>query len=572
VTTGALARLRSGTSSAVTAEPRVVLLTAVIAVAVGFRLAHYFGNASLRLDESRLALNVAIRSWGGLLQPLDYDQTSPPLFLWLQKAAILAGGVNELALRLPALVPGVLCVVLIYFLARRIAGNTAALLAAGVAALSPLLIHYSSDAKPYSLDMVVTLGLVYLGLDWSEAPASPRAAARIALAGAVAVWASTPGIFVLAGIGGVLWFVPGGARPPRARLAAVGCVWAASFGIVYALVYHPVAVSPYMQSYWADSMLTLWRPHLGTRAWQGIRDLVWQLFFGGTTEPPISPGESAMVSGGSAAILVLGAVGLRHLARTQRQATLLLVSPMAVALGASALGLYPVAARVMLFTAPSLIIPVAVAASRLALAPSASRALRSAAGFAGLVLLLPPLKRDLLLAGHPTAFEHVRPAVAEFRRRALPGEPIYVFTGSLTAWTFYTTDWSRPDLKRLARVARLGGSGGAAFENIPPRGRPVGTENDSLVFPLAGTREILGAGHGAWWRSASGLLQDHPDPGWAAAEARRIRAAANPSVWLLVSHSYRLELFLYPELERLGGRLEFAYGEDGVVLRRYRFP
>src|SRR4029434_11355078 len=25
-------------------------------------------------------------------------------------------------------------------------------------------------------------------------------------------------------------------------------------------------------------------------------------------------------------------------------------------------------------------------------------------------------------------------------------------------------------------------------------------------------------------------------------------------VWLLVSHSYRLELFLYPELERLGGR------------------
>jgi hypothetical protein len=177
-----------------------------------------------------------------------------------------------------------------------------------------------------------------------------------------------------------------------------------------------------------------------------------------------------------------------------------------------------------------------------------------------------------VLAGHPTAFEHVRPAVAELWRRALPGEPVYVFTGSLTAWTFYTTDWSRPDLKRLARVARLGESGGPAFENLSPRNRPVGTENDSLIFPLAGTREILGAGHGAWWRSASGLFQGHPDPGWATAEARRIRAAANPSVWLLVSHSYRLELFLYPELERLGGRLEFAYGEDGVVLRRYRFP
>jgi 4-amino-4-deoxy-L-arabinose transferase-like glycosyltransferase len=572
VTTGTLARLRSGTRSAVAAEARLALVTAVIAVAVGFRLAHYFGNASLRLDESRLALNVAIRSWGGLLRPLDYDQTAPPVFLWLQKVAILAGGVNELALRLPALVPGVLCVLLIYIVARRIAGNVPAVLAAGVAALSPLLIHYSTDAKPYSLDMVVTLGLVYLGLDWNDAPASSRAAARIALAGAVAVWASTPAIFVLAGIGVVLCFAPPDARPPRARLAAVGCVWAASFAIVYALVYRPVAASSYMQSYWADSLLTVWQPHLGARAWQGIRDLVWQLFFGGTTEPPVSPGESSMMSVGSAAMLVLGAVGLRYLAQSQRQGMLLLVSPMTVALGASALGLYPVAARVMLFTTPCLIIPVAVAASRLASAPSASRTLRSAAGFAGLVLLLPPLKRDLLLAGHPTAFEHVRPAVAEFRRRALPGEPIYVFTGSLTAWTFYTTDWSAPDLKRLARVARLGRSGGAAFENLPPRGRTVGTENDGLVFPLAGTREILGAGHGAWWRSASGLFQDHPDPGWAAAEARRIRAAANPSVWLLVSHSYRLELFIYPELERLGGQLEFAYGEDGVVLRRYRFP
>jgi hypothetical protein len=186
--------------------------------------------------------------------------------------------------------------------------------------------------------------------------------------------------------------------------------------------------------------------------------------------------------------------------------------------------------------------------------------------------LLPPLKRDVLLAPHPAAFEHVRPAVAEFRRRAVPGEPIYVFTGTLPAWTFYTTDWAAPDLQRLERVARLASSGGPVFENAPPRRDSVGTENDSLVFPLDGTREILGAAHGAQWRSGIGLVQYHPDAGWAAAEARRIRAAANPGVWLLVSHSYRLELFIYPELERLGGRLEYAYGQDGVVLRRYSFP
>jgi hypothetical protein len=327
-----------------------------------------------------------------------------------------------------------------------------------------------------------------------------------------------------------------------------------------------------MQQYWAESLLTPWRPNAVWRAWQATRDVAWQIFFGSTTEPPAAAREDATVTVGAGAIVVLVALGFQHLATTGRRRVLLLAGPLAAVLIASTIGLYPIAARVMLFAAPNLIIPVAAGAAAVASRPAASRALRAAASFAGVVLLLPPLKRDLLLAGHPTAFEHVRPAVAEFRRRALPGEPVYVFTGSLPAWTFYTTDWWAPDSKRLARTARLAGSGGPAFENAPPRGRRVGTENDSLVFALGATQEILGAAHGAQWRSGVGLVQYHPDPGWAAAEARRIRAAANPGVWLLVSHSYRLELFIYPELERLGGRLEYAYGRDGVVLRRYRFP
>jgi len=57
-----------------------------------------------------------------------------------------------------------------------------------------------------------------------------------------------------------------------------------------------------------------------------------------------------------------------------------------------------------------------------------------------------------------------------------------------------------------------------------------------------------------------------------AVESGRIRAEAHPTIWLLISHSYGFERALYPELDRLGGRLEFSYGKDGVVLRRYRFP
>jgi Dolichyl-phosphate-mannose-protein mannosyltransferase len=562
---GAVPVRKPGRSSAT----MLVLITAVGTV---LRLAHYFGRPSLRLDEARLALNVATRSWAGLLRPLDYDQTAPPIYLWLEKAATLVGGMNELAFRLPAIVPGILCIPSLYVVARRLASDRIALLAAALAAVSPLCIQYSAESKPYALDALIGLALIYLALDWIEAPQSSQAAWRAVGAGAVAVWASTPAIFVLAGIVATLWLGPSAGRAPRVRVAAAALVWAASFAAAYFTVYRPAAVNPYLQQYWAGSMLAPWRPDVVRRVWQGTRDVLWQVFFGGATEPPISAVEQGTLSLGAAAIGLLAGLGLWHLAARDRRSVLLLVGPLAAVVTASMLGLYPIAARLMLFAAPCLIIPVAAAASAAASRPAASLAFRAAASFAGLVLLLPPLQRDVLLAIHPTTFEHVRPAVTVFRRRSLPGEPIYVFTNSLPAWIFYTTDWSAPDLERLRRMAHLGSSGGPAFENAPPRGRSVGTENDSLVFTSGGIREILGAAHGAQWRSGIGLVQDHPDPGWAAAEARRIRAAANPTVWMLVSHSYRLELLIYPELDRLGGRLEYAYGEDGVVLRRYRFP
>jgi hypothetical protein len=558
-----------GSDPASSNAPMLVIITVVGAV---LRMAHYLGRPSLQLDEARLALNVATRSWAGLLRPLDYDQIAPPIYLWLEKAATLVGGMNELAFRLPAIIPGILCIPLLYAVAWRLASDRVALLAAALAAVSPLCIQYSAESKPYALDALIGLTLMYLALDWIEVPQSARAAWRAVAAGAVAVWASTPAIFVLAGIVAALWLRPSPSRPRRAWVVAAACIWAASFAGVYFIVYRAAAANPYLQQYWAGSMLAPSRPDALRRIYQAIRDVGWQVFFGSTTEPPAVARDDGTVTAGAAAIVALATFGARYMALESRSGALLLVGPLAAVLAASMLGRYPIAARLMLFAAPSLTILVAAAAGALALWPGASRAFRGAARLAGLALLLPSLKRDVLLAGHPAAFEHVRPAVAEFRRRAAPGEAIYVFTGSLPAWTFYTTDWSAPDLERLRRMARLGSSGGPAFENAPPRGRTVGTENDSLVFASGGMREILGAAHGAQWRSGTGLVRYDPDPGWAAAEARRIRAAADPSVWLLVSHSYRLELLIYPELERLGGRLEYAYGEDGVVLRRYRFP
>jgi len=191
----------------------------------------------------------------------------------------------------------------------------------------------------------------------------------------------------------------------------------------------------------------------------------------------------------------------------------------------------------------------------------------SIAGFAGICAVAPALPLDASIVRHPTAYEDVRPAVREFERRNAPGEPIYVFAASVPAWAFYTTDWSAPDTSRLARMARLASSGGPAFENAAPRGRAIRIgEGDSLAFPFRRGREIIGLYHGAQDRHATGLVQQVPDTNWTTNEARRIRNAATPTVWLLMSHTYGLERSLRGALELCVDRM---FQRDGVVLARF---
>jgi hypothetical protein len=332
-------------------------------------------------------------------------------------------------------------------------------------------------------------------------------------------------------------------------------------------VYEPAATSPYMRQFWQGSLLTAWDSGLALRAWRAVREVVWALFVGGTTEPPLLWPNNLMANVTAAALLLVAFAGARRIRRSAGWDGLLLtVGPLLVGIAASLLGRYPVAGRVMTYAAASLVVP--VAAGVVAITESMQR---RALVLLSACVLVPPLPRDLALACHPNARENIRAAVREFERLARPGEPIYVFAATLPAWTFYTTDWTAPDTARLARMARLGSSGGPAFENAPPRHRAIRDDGDSLAYLYRGRREVMGLFHGAQWRSATGPVQYQADTNWTGNEARRIRAAAVPQVWVLVAHSHALERFLVPALEERGGRIVDSYEADGARLWRFRF-
>src|SRR6185369_6571634 len=90
-------------------------------------------------------------------RPLDYNQVAPPLFLWLSRLSIRLAGTNEMALRAWPLASALLVPPVLSLVAYRWAGPPGALATIALAGLSPTLLVYANEAKPYGNDAFVTV-------------------------------------------------------------------------------------------------------------------------------------------------------------------------------------------------------------------------------------------------------------------------------------------------------------------------------------------------------------------------------------------------------------------------------
>jgi 4-amino-4-deoxy-L-arabinose transferase-like glycosyltransferase len=548
----------------------------IFLLAAGLRLALWAQHRSLWIDEARLSLNVVSRSYLALLPPLDYDQAAPVLYLWLQRLTVDLFGTSEGSLRLLALAAGVGTVVLTYSLAGRWFGNRVALLAATIAALSPTLIYFSSEAKQYGIEAFVSCAIVYVTLRWLEVPSNPRWWRRLVVLGVVALWMASPAVFVLAGVG--LTILLAAELPRRTRIALTGQLaiwWGGSLALAYLLVYRAAAHDAYLRHYWSQAFLAPWRPGVLLDAGIALRAILWgpvSVLWGPTAMDSLGgPADIASVifaPAVSVVIALLLVIGARRLVRTTpSHLPVLVLAPIVLVLLASVLQLYPISARTTLFYMPLLIILAAAG-----IEGTAGLLRRPALTFVVMAVACAPLAwitaRELT---DPDPREHIRPLIEIFQTRRRIGDPIYVFAGAIPAWAMYTTDWHSPDKRRLDYLRRIARAGGPAFENAPSRGRPVVTEGDDLAYPTANGLELYGVPDGLEAR-VFGLTNALPDLGWAENEARRIRAVAHPGAWLVFSHFYGPEGQLLGALEAKGGRPTYQNFRNGAVLLRYEFP
>jgi mannosyltransferase len=133
-------------------------LTLILVFAAGLRL-YGLADESLWLDEGH-TINRITNSYLGMLRD-SHVETQAPLYYWLNKAWCDVFGLSEYALRFPSLIFGVLGVWMIYLVGRTMFDRQAGALAALLLAVNPFALHFSQEARTYSLFMLGYLASVY---------------------------------------------------------------------------------------------------------------------------------------------------------------------------------------------------------------------------------------------------------------------------------------------------------------------------------------------------------------------------------------------------------------------------
>jgi hypothetical protein len=458
----------------------------------------------------------------------------------------------------------------VYRLANALLGRVEALVALALSATSFPLMRYSVEVKPYIVDSLVSALITWIAVRLAENPDDHRWWAWLAVGGSAGVLLSTPALLVCAGAGAGLALVA--VRKRRLYLlpliAFLGLLWGSAFAAAFVKWYAPNAEAPYMREFWGATFLQPSAPDFFTRlelglgelsctltCWRGVLDL-WPM------------------------LLLLAVIGLVTVSRRRGpEYAIFLVGPILAAFGASMLGRYPMATRLVLFSAP--LLAILVAAGAVSLATRIERSWpRVRARWILLLMVYPSLVLAATLAFAPPATwgfagVEVRP-LAELFRDQSRGEPIYVFTRSVPAWVFHTTNWNAPDTARLIWVAKIAGPSGLAFGNGASRGaRPLG-EGSPLAYSHAGAKELYGTSTGAQGRMGVGYVPPEPDLGWAASEAWRMQMAAQPYIWILMSDYAHGRLdereVLMKAVAAAGGEVVFSRATADAVLFRVRFP
>jgi mannosyltransferase len=180
---------------------RVGILVLLAAILLAFATHTYLLDAKSMWIEEGLSIYRAQLDLPGILsnviviQDVPTHDTDPPLYFILLHFLLALAGNSEFVIRFLSVACGVLLVPLSYAFGTRLLGRTVGLWTAVIAALSPLYLWYSQEARSYTMLVFLTLFSNYSLLRLWQSISQPRAGRK-----RIALWV---GAYLLSTIGSI---------------------------------------------------------------------------------------------------------------------------------------------------------------------------------------------------------------------------------------------------------------------------------------------------------------------------------------------------------------------------------
>ena len=435
--------------TSVLGKPRI-LLPVLLLLALGARL-WALTRQPIWFDEAVLACFARLSTW----EWLTYLGDTVPGFFWiaLLKAplplVLMRGwtslfGQGELALRLPALLLGVVALVLLYQVARRMIGQRPALWAALLLALNPFHVYVSQQLSEYGLLLCLGLGSMLLWLSRPEGGGRPwgRAGLNLLALGVHPMGALVPGVQFLLGL-----------RAPRPWRRTT--LWLEGVPLALISLYAVLLASRP-----GEVSLTLgWVQPLGLSS---LTELLRQFLHGGLTHGHLALEQptllQVLVLVASLALALGGAVSLKR-RRSVALVRLLVwaLAPPAVVAAASLISGSLWVPRYMIFTLPAWLLLMACGLDALCAGRRIRQgmaALLTVAGLGGCLWLQNTLPRD--------SFRELAPAL---RGQLRPDDGVLITPDRVVLPLGYYWDGRLPRWLRHAEAMHRDLPAGATFIN-----------------------------------------------------------------------------------------------------------
>ncbi len=399
---------------------------------------HFFGRSSMWFDELTAALNVQHHSFYQLAtESLDYNQVAPVGFLLQEKLATTLFGENDFAFRFFPWIWSLVSLVLFLQVARHFIKGPLVVATFMLFSFSVAHWFYGGEAKQYSGDITAALFLVWSAFQLMKPHLKKPTIWLIAGLGFLFICSSLPAIvmapFLLLAVYVWLWRNENLFSNRAVFIVTVFWAIACGFGAAYAKFVISGEVNGAMSSYWSRGFAPL--DNFSHYFQWIIATLSKELSYFLTTWMEYSIPQVSLVA---KALLFLSIPGIIFLFRKFSAETLMLFSPLIIAIILATARVLPFDNRVAIYaTWPLIISGIGGIGALQYWFPVVFK--QPVSTVLSLIIAVPIIVITIVLPSEHPPFngQSSQPVLHELKKQLQPGDILYVYFKSRHALHFY---------------------------------------------------------------------------------------------------------------------------------------